>query len=176
MKMLIDLTSSGFNLVLGGQRSGKSEFAESVIESFGGGIYIATSEALDAEMSDRITKHRERRGQDWQTIEEPLLLCETLQSLQSNNKPVLVDCLTLWISNMMADNKDIKTETSQLCSLAKKINFPVIFVSNEVGLAVVPNNAMARHFVDYTGKMNQSIASVSNSVIFTIAGLTQKIK
>lgn len=176
MKIPIDLTLSGFNLVLGGQRSGKSEFAESVIERSGGGIYIATSEALDAEMSERIRKHKERRGQDWQTIEEPLLLCETLLSLQNNKKPVLVDCLTLWISNMMAKNKDIKTETAQLCSLSKKIDFPVIFVSNEVGLAVVPNNAMARHFVDYTGIMNQSIANVSNSVVFTIAGLTQKLK
>ena len=77
---------------------------------------------------------------------------------------------------MMSKNKDIKTETAQLCSLSKKIDFPVIFVSNEVGLAVVPNNAMARHFVDYTGIMNQSIANVSNSVVFTIAGLTQKLK
>ena len=112
---LINLQKAGYSLVLGGARSGKSTYAESVIENVGGGFYIATSEALDEEMTARIAVHRERRGDDWQTLEEPVLLQHALLSIKGRGKPALVDCLTLWLSNLMELEKNIEAEIDGLC-------------------------------------------------------------
>ena len=176
MNNLINLQQSGFSLVLGGQRSGKSVFAESVIESSGGGFYVATSESLDVEMDERITTHQARRGEQWKTIEEPVLLVDALLSLKGCNQPALVDCLTLWLSNIMALDKNIDAEIDGLCALVKILDFHVIFVSNEVGQGIIPDNALARKFVDCAGKMNQRIADVAENVVFVTAGVPHKLK
>jgi adenosylcobinamide kinase/adenosylcobinamide-phosphate guanylyltransferase len=176
MSAFVNLEQPGFTLVLGGQRSGKSIFAEQLIEHVGGGVYIATSEPHDNEMASRILVHQKRRGDLWQTIEEPVLLVQTLLSLKGHQKPVLVDCLTLWLTNIMLLNKNIDTEIDNLCVLVKSIDFPVVFVSNEVGQGIIPDNALARQFVDWAGQMNQKIAEVSLNVIFVTAGLPQILK
>ena len=176
MSNLINLQQSGFSLVLGGQRSGKSVFAEKSVEEVGGGFYLATSETLDDEMAVRIAIHKARRGDQWQTLEEPILLTHALLSLMGRGKPALVDCLTLWLSNLMALDKNIDAEIHGLCELVEKLDFPVVFVSNEVGQGVIPDNALARRFVDCAGKMNQKIADVSENVVFVTAGIPQKLK
>lgn len=176
MSDLINLQQAGFSLVLGGQRSGKSAYAESLVEAAGGGFYIATSEQLDDEMTARIAAHQARRGSEWQTVEEPILLEHVLLSLNGRGKPALVDCLTLWLSNLMALDKDIEAKIDGLCTLAGQLDFPVVFVSNEVGQGIIPDNALARKFVDYAGKMNQRIAAASVSVVLVTAGIPQKIK
>ena len=176
MSELIDLQKAGFSLVLGGQRSGKSAYAESVIEQAGGGFYVATSEPLDDEMTARIWAHQARRGDQWQTVEEPILLAQTLLALNGHGKPALVDCLTLWLSNLMALDKNIAAEIDSLCAAREQLDFPVVFVSNEVGQGIIPDNALARQFIDYAGLMNQKIAAVSASVVFVTAGIPQKIK
>jgi adenosylcobinamide kinase/adenosylcobinamide-phosphate guanylyltransferase len=176
MSVLVSLEQPGFTLVLGGQRSGKSVFAEQLIENYGGGVYLATSEPLDDEMATRILIHQKRRGALWQTIEEPILLARTLLSLKGSRKPVLVDCLTLWLTNIMLINKDLDTEIDNLCALVESIDFPVVFVSNEVGHGIIPDNPLARQFIDGAGKMNQKIAEVARSVIFVTAGLPQILK
>ncbi len=162
--------------MLGGQRSGKSVFAENSVGKVGGGFYIATSETLDEEMAARIATHQARRGDQWQTLEEPILLMDALLSLKGRGKPALVDCLTLWLSNLMALDKNIDAEIDGLCGLAKSLDFPVVFVSNEVGQGIIPDNALARRFVDCAGKMNQKIAAASEHVVFVTAGIAQKIK
>jgi len=176
MRNLPGLRKSGFTLVLGGQRSGKSFVAERIAENVGGGFYIATTEIRDDEMAARVSTHQERRGDQWQTIEEPVLLVETLLSLKGCNKPALVECLTLWLSNIMALEQNIQTKVDELCALVHQLDFPVIFVSNEVGQGIVPDNALARKFVDYTGKMNQKIAEVADNVIFVTSGIPQILK
>ncbi|MFP6712396.1 MAG: bifunctional adenosylcobinamide kinase/adenosylcobinamide-phosphate guanylyltransferase [Rhodospirillales bacterium] len=176
MAGLIDLQQTGYSLVLGGARSGKSAYAEAVIEAAGGGFYVATSEALDDEMKARIETHKARRGDQWQTLEEPILLEHALRQLIGRGKPALVDCLTLWLSNLMELEKNIDAEIDALCALVDDLDFPVVFVSNEVGQGIIPDNALARRFVDCAGIMNQKIAAVSKSVILMTAGLPQKIK
>ena len=176
MTNLIDLTKSRFNLVLGGQRSGKSIYAESVVEDYGGGTYVATSEYTDQEMSQRIAMHKERRGDQWQTLEEPVMLTDSLLSMNNRGKPALVDCLTLWLSNIMFLDKEIEAEIEGLCSVSKDLDFPVIFVSNEVGQGTIPENTLARKFIDYAGYMNRRMADVSDSVVLVTAGIPQKLK
>ena len=176
MSALVTIEQSGFTLILGGQRSGKSLFAEQLVENVGGGIYLATSEPGDTEMVARILVHQKRRGNLWKTIEEPILLSETLLSLKGLKKPALVDCLTLWLTNIILLNKNIDTEIDNLCGLVNSIDFPVIFVSNEVGQGIIPDNALARQFSDWAGKMNQKIAGVSDRVVLVTAGLPQILK
>ena len=176
MSALVNIKGSGFTLVLGGQRSGKSLFAERLVENIGGGTYLATSEPRDTEMTARILVHQKRRGNLWQTIEEPILLTETLLSLNGLKKPVLVDCLTLWLTNIILLNKNIDIEIDNLCALVNSIDFPVVFVSNEVGQGIIPDNALARQFSDWAGKMNQKIAEVSSRVVLVTAGLPQILK
>jgi len=176
MNNLVNLNDNGYTLILGGQRSGKSEFAEKLIEIAGGGWYIATSENIDKEMTLRIKAHQDRRGDNWQTIEEPVLLVQTLLSLDGQTKPVLVDCLTLWLTNIMLLEKNIEAEVADLCALKKKLTFPVIFVSNEVGQGVIPENVLGRQFIDLAGQMNQKIAYISDNVIFVTAGIPTILK
>ena len=176
MSNLINLQQVGYSLVLGGARSGKSAYAEGLIEYAGGGFYIATSEALDDEMKARIAAHRERRGEDWQTLEEPILLQHALLSIKGRGKPALVDCLTLWLSNLMELEKNVEAEINGLCALVEDLDYPVVFVSNEVGQGIVPDNVLARQFADSAGLMNQKIAAASNHVVLVNAGIAQKLK
>jgi len=168
---------AGVTLILGGARSGKSLYAERLIEPSGGGIYLATAEALDPEMVARIQLHKDRRGVNWETIEEPLALSDVLGRFETqSDQPILVDCLTLWISNLMGDQADILTEIDTLVSTVKNLRTPIIFVSNEVGLGIVPENRLARIFRDYVGNLNQKIAHIADRVILVTAGIPLRLK
>lgn len=171
---------SGITLILGGARSGKSAYAENLIESAGGGTYLATAQKTDQvsdpEMSSRIAQHQARRGKVWNTKEEAINLPSAIRDLNTQKAPVLVDCLTLWISNLMADNRDIDSEVNELITELRQISIPIVFVSLEVGLGIVPANELARHYRDHVGRMNQAIAKVASSVLFIAAGLPLKLK
>jgi adenosylcobinamide kinase/adenosylcobinamide-phosphate guanylyltransferase len=150
-------------LVLGGARSGKSRYAESLIAALPPPwIFVATAEAGDAEMAERIALHRARRGKDWQTIEAPHDLAAALVEIDSN-APALVDCLTLWLSNRMLAGADVEAETMRVEAALASRRGPVILVSNEVGFGIVPDNALARRFRDLQGRLNQRMALASSS-------------
>ena len=162
-------------LALGGARSGKSRFAEELAERSGPlRTYIATAEALDGEMRFRIDQHRARRGEGWQTIEAPLALTEALAGCGS--PVVLVDCLTLWISNLMFRDRDVAAEIDLLCAALTRASGHVILVSNEVGMGIVPENALSRRFRDLQGLANQRVAAVADAVHFVVAGLPLTLK
>ena len=163
-------------LVLGGARSGKSKYAESLIEAEGGGVYIATAQAWDSEMTDRIAKHRKRRGELWETLEQPTDLVGALTSKTCKGRAVLVDCLTLWITNLMVGGEDVERELAMLGAIIPTLDARVVFVSNEVGLGIVPENAMARQFRDFAGTAHQQIAALANRVIFVAAGIPMTMK
>ena len=169
-------------LVLGGARSGKSRHAEQLIESalagalYDGATYLATAEALDDEMKARIAEHRRRRGDAWRTVEEPLDLAGALTVNADPARPVLVDCLTLWLSNLMAAGRDIDAEAAAFAAALQDVSGPVVLVSNEVGLGIVPDNALARRFRDHAGRLNQSVADVADRVLFVAAGLAMTMK
>jgi adenosylcobinamide kinase/adenosylcobinamide-phosphate guanylyltransferase len=162
-------------LVLGGARAGKSRFAEELIESTRRpALYLATAEPHDDEMRVRIAAHRARRGTGWTTIEEPLELVNIL--LAEGTRPVLLDCLTLWLSNLMGAKRDIGFEIERLLAVLPKAQTPVVTVANEVGLGIVPDNAMAREFRDHAGRLNQGIARLAQRVVFMAAGLPLALK
>ena len=169
-------------LVLGGARSGKSHHAEQIIESalrgelYDGAVYLATAEALDDEMKARVAEHRDRRGEIWQTVEEPLDLVDALTANADPARPILVDCLTLWLSNLMGAGRDIDAETAALAARLQDIGGPVVLVSNEVGLGFVPDNEFARSFRDHAGRLNQAVAEVADRVLFVAAGLPLTLK
>jgi len=164
-------------LVLGGARSGKSAYAERlVLDSAATALYLATATAGDGEMAERIAQHRARRGEAWHTVEEPLDLSGALVELARPDRPILVDCLTLWLSNLMHARADIAAETARLTALMPDLAGPVVFVSNEVGLGIVPDNALAREFRDHAGRLNQAVAAVADAVIFMAAGLPLQMK
>jgi adenosylcobinamide kinase / adenosylcobinamide-phosphate guanylyltransferase len=164
-------------LVLGGARSGKSRFAEQCIASMAPPFfYVATAEPRDVEMTERIHQHQMRRGADWQTIEEPLALRETLERLNKTGAVILVDCLTLWLSNLMLAGRDIEQSIASLCVTLCGMKGHVVLVSNEVGQGIVPDNDMARQFRDFAGYMHQDIAAVAQSVVMVIAGLPLTLK
>lgn len=168
-------------LVLGGAGSGKSVWAETLIErnminQSDIATYIATAEANDAEMIRRIIKHRDRRGNKWHTVEEPLELVKSLQGLVNPAHPILIDCLTLWLSNLMLAKREVAIETHALSEGLRDHPGPVVLVSNEVGLSIVPENSIARQFRDYTGCLNQQIASIADQVILVVAGLPITLK
>lgn len=163
-------------LITGGARSGKSKRAEARARVFPGQpIYVATAEALDAEMDERIAKHRARRGTDWIEREVPLNLVPTLVASDGGGAR-LVDCLTLWLSNLMHAARDWERDVRELADALPRLNSPVILVTNEVGLGIVPDNALARSFRDAAGIMNQTIADVADEVEFVVAGLPMKLK
>lgn len=164
--------------VLGGARSGKSRFAETLAQNSGlERHYIATGRAWDDEMRTRIAKHREDRGPLWITHEEPLALAATLQRIDAPGRVVLVDCLTLWLTNlMMEESCDIAAESAALATLLPVLNASIILVSNEVGLGIVPENKMAREFRDHAGRLHQLIAAEVAQVYFVAAGLPLKMK
>jgi adenosylcobinamide kinase / adenosylcobinamide-phosphate guanylyltransferase len=169
--------SGRITLVLGGARSGKSSFAQKLAEDAAGYlIYIATAQPLDAEMTERIARHRLDRGPRWQTVECPLGLANAVAVNQGDEKTILVDCLTLWLSNLLLGDQDITAAVSGL--IETLINSPakVILVSNEVGQGIVPDNELARRFRDEAGWLNQAIADAAHDVWFVTAGLPQQLK
>ncbi len=163
-------------LVLGGARSGKSLYAENLMETHSPRIYLATAEAGDKEMAARIAEHQKRRGPGWQTVEEPLDLAGALAAHSSPGQPVLVDCLTLWLSNVMAAKLDADAEVGALVDCLDTLLGPVVFVSNEVGMGIVPDNALARSYMDHAGRMNQRLAASAQRVVMMSAGLPQILK
>jgi len=164
-------------LVLGGARSGKSRYAERhlIARTPPPWNYIATAEALDDEMTRRIGEHRARRGDKWHTIEAPRDLAGALGGLPRDTA-VLVDCLTLWLSNLLLAGADIDPEVARLDAALLKMDGQVVLVSNEVGLGIVPDNALARRFRDLQGALNQRIAARADLVIFMMAGLPLVVK
>lgn len=160
-------------LVLGGARAGKSSYAMALL---GGGLFIATAEAGDAEMAERIAAHRAERGAAWTTIEEPLDLPDVLRRYADDARPMLVDCLTLWLSNLMHQEGDVDRATSELLAALDARVGDTVFVANEVGLGIVPDNALARRFRDAQGTLNRRIAQRADRVVFMAAGLPMTLK
>ena len=154
------MTALATTLVLGGARSGKSAFAEQLIGDSGlARIYLATATAGDDEMRSRIAHHRERRGDGWITVEEPLALVDALTREATHGRAVLVDCLTLWLSNLMFAERDPEVEARRLTRFLGVAKYPVVFVSNEVGLGLVPETPLGRSFRDAQGRLNQIVAA-----------------
>ena len=164
-------------LVLGGARSGKSLYAEDRCSTEPGEkIYLATAQAHDEEMRLRIRQHQERRGSEWQLIEEPLELLAELERNAATDRTILVDCITLWVSNLMLGNRDVATHVAQLGDLVPSVAGNVVFVSNEVGLGIVPDSALGRAFRDEAGLANQILADACTEVVFMTAGLPLWLK
>lgn len=164
-------------LVLGGRRSGKSRFAEDLVLSSGlAPVYVATATPGDGEMSARISAHRSRRGERWRTIETPLLLADALRGVAVSGTAVLVDCLTLWLANLMEAGADVAAETAGLAAALEAASGPVVLVSNEVGAGIIPDNALARHYSDAHGVLNQRIAAAVERVVLVTAGLPVLLK
>ena len=164
-------------LVLGGARSGKSRYAQGRAEALAGEmIYLASAQAFDDEMRERIALHRADRGPRWSTVEAPLELAEAITVYSTPETVVLVDCLTLWASNLMLAERDTAAATEGLTRSLSSARGPVILVANEVGLGIVPDNALARRFRDVAGKINQEVARAVDSAIFIAAGLPISLK
>lgn len=164
------------SLVLGGARSGKSTLAEQLVVASGRPRrYIATAQAWDDEMRDRITRHRDQRGPDWVTVEAPLDLAAALRAARPE-EAVLVDCATLWLSNHLLADHDLDAEGTLLLAALADCPAPVAVVSNEVGWGIVPENALARAFRDAQGRLNQRIAAQAGLVIGVMAGLPMVLK
>jgi adenosylcobinamide kinase/adenosylcobinamide-phosphate guanylyltransferase len=162
-------------LVLGGARSGKSRYAESLIAALPPPwLYVATAEAGDEEMTARINAHRARRGLDWRTIEAPRHLVAALQN--GGTIPVLVDCLTLWLTNLMLADIDIEAETAHLERALAAAVAPLVLVANEVGSGIVPDHPLGRKFRDLQGILNQRIAARADRVVLMVAGLPVALK
>lgn len=164
-------------LVLGGARSGKSRYAQARAEASGlARVFVATGQAFDAEMDERIRRHRQERGASWTTFEAPLDLAGAIGAHAAADTVVLVDCLTLWTSNLMLAEHDIAAATASLTAVLGTARGPVILVANEVGLGIVPDNALARRFRDAAGLVNQRVASAADEVQFVAAGLPLRLK
>jgi adenosylcobinamide kinase/adenosylcobinamide-phosphate guanylyltransferase len=164
-------------LVLGGARSGKSHYAERMVENAAsGGTYCATAEAGDAEMTKRIAAHRARRGPFWRTVEEPLRLAPIIASEATAERPLLVDCLTLWLSNLLLAGKLVDAEAAELSDALRCAAGPVVLVANEVGLGLVPETPLGRLFRDAAGRLNQRVAALADRVVFVAAGLPLVLK
>jgi adenosylcobinamide kinase / adenosylcobinamide-phosphate guanylyltransferase len=164
-------------LVLGGARSGKSRYAETLIEAAApAALYLATAEARDDEMAERIRRHRARRGARWRTIEEPLDLAPRLLAAAEARQPILVDCLTLWLANLLEAGRDAEAEIAGLVEALPRLAVPAVLVANEVGLGIVPENALARAFRDHAGRLNQAVAAGAERVVFMAAGLPLLLK
>lgn len=173
-------------LIIGGARSGKSAYAEQIVlASQLEPLYIATASAHDDEMEGRIHLHQQRRGDQWQTIEEPLFLTETLKQHSNERHYILVDCLTLWLTNLQgqlwhddanASVNEIENKQDELCDSITELAGKIIFVSNEVGQGIVPMGELSRQFCDLSGRLHQRIAKQCDQVIHMIAGIPQIIK
>ena len=182
--------------VIGGARSGKSAFAEGLARKYNDVVYIATAEVKDDEMRDRIQIHRARRPFNWKTIEAPFHVDRVISNLNEKSGVVYIDCITLYITNMLLDDNaanpaggadrqrevlkqkqsQILDEINKLCKVCRESKSDVIIVSNEVGLGIVPDNALSRVFRDIAGSANQIIADEADEVYFMVAGIAQRIK
>jgi adenosylcobinamide kinase/adenosylcobinamide-phosphate guanylyltransferase len=166
--------------ITGGARSGKSAFAEKMATDLAGSrAYLATAQALDPEMAAKIEKHRKDRDATWDTYEEPLAVAELLNKLSSRYQVVLVDCLTLWLSNVMAHaagDDTVAAQSHELVAAVRNFGGSCIVVSNEVGLGIVPDNPLARKFRDFAGALNQKMAQAADEAYFMAAGIPVKIK
>lgn len=164
-------------LILGGARSGKSRFAERLAAPHHGErLYIATAENRDGEMDERIRYHREQRGQGWHTIEEPIEVAALVIAPPVNARFILIDCLTLWLSNLMEHRMDIGAYTDALCRAIVSSPVQVVLVANEVGLGLVPEYKLGRQFRDHAGIMHQQVAAACERVVFMVAGLPMVLK
>ncbi len=173
---MTQLITPPLTLVLGGARSGKSRYAESLIAALPPPwIYVATADAGDGEMADRIALHQARRAKEWQTLEAPDDLAGAVARAESD-VPVLVDCLTLWLSNRMLAGADLEAETANLETALASRRAPTVLVSNEVGFGIVPDNELARRFRDLQGRLNQRMAARAGRVILMVAGLPLTVK
>lgn len=166
-------------LILGGARSGKSAIAERLATESGSEVlYIATATSGDGEMAERIEKHRERRPDHWLLAEEPLRLAETLKAQAREGRCILVDCLTLWLTNIMFmdEGRYFKNEMDALLETLPQLPGEIIMVSNEIGLGIVPMGEMSRQFQDESGLLHQNVAAISDRVVLTVAGLPHTLK
>jgi adenosylcobinamide kinase/adenosylcobinamide-phosphate guanylyltransferase len=164
-------------LVLGGARSGKSRFAQRLADESGlDPVLIATAQAGDAEMRERIARHRAERSANWRTVEEPLAIVEALERETDRGRAVVLDCLTLWLSNVMLAALDEGAEIQRLVAWLPQARGPVVLVSNEVGLGIVPETPLGRRFRDAQGRLNQAIAAAVPQVAFLAAGLPLWLK
>jgi len=165
-------------LVLGGARSGKSRYAERLVEAAAtaAAVYCATAEAGDAEMAARIAAHCARRGPFWRTVEEPLDLAAAIAREARCDRPMLIDCLTLWLSNTLLAGRILDDEFATLRAALRDAAGPVVLVANEVGLGLVPQTALGREFRDAAGRLNQEIAAIADRVVFIAAGLPLVLK
>ncbi|SHJ00458.1 adenosylcobinamide kinase /adenosylcobinamide-phosphate guanylyltransferase [Shimia gijangensis] len=162
--------------ILGGASSGKSAFAEAMVKATNAPrVYIATSQAYDKEMQAKIASHRKSRGKGWRTIECPLGVSEALSDV-AEGEVVLLDCATMWLNNQMFANNDIAQETENLLAAMAACKGRVVTVSNEVGMGIVPENALARQFRDAQGKLNQKLADAADLSVFVVAGLPLVLK
>ncbi len=168
---------AGLTFLTGGARSGKSVYAEWLATTTAAApwIYIATAQPHDDEMRERIAHHRSRRGGGWETIDAPLDLAGALDAVPAG-RPVLVDCLTLWLTNHMLAGHDLEAECATLSQVLSRPRGPWFVVSNEVGQGIVPDNALARRFRDEAGRLNQQVAAAAGTVLLMVAGLPLKVK
>jgi adenosylcobinamide kinase/adenosylcobinamide-phosphate guanylyltransferase len=163
--------------VLGGARSGKSRYAQARAEASACQlIFIATAQAFDAEMTDRIVQHRADRGERWSTVEAPLDLAGAIAAHDATDTILLIDCLTLWASNLMFEERDIAHETQKLVEAIVAARSQIILVANEVGLGIVPDNALARRFRDVAGSINQAVAAAADEAVMMFVGLPLWLK
>ncbi len=164
------------SLFLGGARSGKSKIAEDFCTSTGfSPVYLATAQAQDSEMVARIEIHKNRRAPNWRLLETPLNLSEALSRVKPT-EIILIDCLTLWLSNVMFSGRDLLQEQANLCTAIKNCAGKTVCVSNEVGMGIVPESTLGRQFRDAQGSLNQEIAALSELVVFAAAGLPLVLK
>jgi adenosylcobinamide kinase/adenosylcobinamide-phosphate guanylyltransferase len=167
--------------VLGGARSGKSRYAQARVEALAEDLarplaYIATAQAFDADMADRIARHQNDRDARWTTLEEPLDLAAAIDRAGAEAGAILVDCLTLWLSNLMLAEMPLDAPVAALAEAIRRCPVPLVLVSNEVGLSIVPENPLARAFRDEAGRLNQTVAALVDEVQFIAAGLPLKLK
>lgn len=163
--------------VLGGARSGKSRYAQQRAEAIGGRhLFVATAQAWDDEMRDRIARHRADRDARWETVDAPRDLAAALEANSGAGAVALVDCLTLWLTNLLLANADLDAATQDLCEAIRGFEGTLILVSNEVGFGIVPENALARRFRDAAGRLNQAVAAAADEVALVVAGLPLRVK
>lgn len=165
------------SLILGGAASGKSAFAERLVLQGGNAhpVYIATAQVFDDEMAEKVKKHRDMRGTGWHTIEEPLNLSQALAQVKPG-QPALVDCATLWLTNVILGEHDVAAQSDVLFAALGHCQGPVVIVSNEVGQGIVPDNALSRRFRNAQGQLNQKLASKADLVVAVMAGLPMTLK